>query len=89
MTISRFRVDQQRRSIAHCVFGRPVNARGESGTRKILKPAISGNASAASADTGANTAAGFSTGHPIDRRRLTFAQSDFSRARRRDRALGI
>jgi hypothetical protein len=30
------------------VFGRPVNAHGESGTRKILKPAISGNASAAS-----------------------------------------
>jgi hypothetical protein len=42
------------------VFGRPVNAHGESGTRKILKPAISGNACAASGDNGANNAAGTS-----------------------------
>jgi hypothetical protein len=33
---------------SHRVFGRFFNALGESGTRKILKPAISGNPSAAS-----------------------------------------
>jgi hypothetical protein len=42
------------------VFGHPVNARGESGSRKILNPAISGNASAAFGDTRAKTAAGTS-----------------------------
>src|ERR1700751_3336698 len=38
-------------------LGRAFKADGQSGTRKILKPAISGNPSAASADTRASTAA--------------------------------
>ena len=37
---------------------RVFNERGERGMRKTLKPAISGNPSAASADTRARTAAG-------------------------------
>src|ERR1700730_5453015 len=44
---------------------RASNERSESGMRKILKPAISGNASAASGDTKVKTAAG--TSPPIKR----------------------
>ncbi len=46
--------------ICHGVFCRSLIERGESGIRNILKPAISGNPSAASGDTKARTAAGTS-----------------------------
>ena len=59
---------------------------GESGTRKVLKRAISGKLSAALAETSPTTAAGDLFGNqPIDRRGLAFAQLDFGRARRHHR----
>ncbi len=48
---------------------RAFNERGESGIRNILKPATSGNPSAASADTKASTAAGTS---PLINRLIAF-----------------
>jgi hypothetical protein len=55
--------------IFHGASGRAFNERGESGIRNILKPAISGNRSAASADTKVRTAAGTS---PLISRSIAF-----------------
>src|SRR6266403_2019386 len=55
--------------ICHGVSCRAFDERGESGIRNILKPATSGNPSAASADTKARTAAGTS---PLINRLIAF-----------------
>src|SRR6266446_9727762 len=55
--------------ICHGVSRRAFNERGESGIRNILKPATSGNPSAASADTKARTAADTS---PLINRLIAF-----------------
>src|SRR6266852_2887491 len=62
------------RSRRRCDWRMPIchrafNERGESGIRNILKPATSGNPSAASADTKARTAAGTS---PLINRLIAF-----------------
>ena len=64
------RIDHGAHTTGECpICHRAFNERGESGIRNILKPATSGNPSAASGDTKARTAAGTS---PLISRLIAF-----------------